>query len=151
MVAFFNRHEKNKDTPPEKGNGMIAWYLWGGDPGRKWAEKVQTSMKKNPPTKPRVAEIIHHLSTEGYQDLDLSTESGWYALFEDPLTPTNAFVVAEDIGLHPLTDQECKYLTKSAGFIVSEDDEGLVTVTAYETKRELYDDWDDIEQSYEEE
>jgi len=38
MSAFFSRHEKNKDTPPEKGNGKIAWLLWGGDPGRKWAD-----------------------------------------------------------------------------------------------------------------
>lgn len=48
MVSFFSRHEKNKDTPPERGNGMIAWLLWGGDPGRTWAEKVQKSFKENP-------------------------------------------------------------------------------------------------------
>ena len=44
MVAFFSRHEKNKDTPPEEGNGMIAWLLWGGDPGRTWAEKLVRQM-----------------------------------------------------------------------------------------------------------
>lgn len=38
MKAFFDRHEGNKDTPPEEGNGMIAWLLWGGSPGRRWAE-----------------------------------------------------------------------------------------------------------------
>lgn len=38
MKAFFDRHEENKDTPPEEGNGKIAWLLWGGDPGRRWAE-----------------------------------------------------------------------------------------------------------------
>lgn len=40
MWLFFARHEKNKSTPPEKGNGKIAWLLWGGDPGQRWAEKV---------------------------------------------------------------------------------------------------------------
>jgi hypothetical protein len=40
MKAFFDRHEQNKDTPPEEGNGQIAWLLWGGDPGRRWAESV---------------------------------------------------------------------------------------------------------------
>ena len=37
MRAFFERHEGNKDTPPSEGNGQIAWLLWGGDAGRRWA------------------------------------------------------------------------------------------------------------------
>lgn len=40
MRAFFDRHEQNKDTPPEEGNGKIAWLLWGGDAARTWAEGV---------------------------------------------------------------------------------------------------------------
>ena len=40
MDAFFNRHFKNRKTPPEKGNGMIAWLLWGGDAGRSWAKSI---------------------------------------------------------------------------------------------------------------
>lgn len=40
MHAFFERHEKNKDTPPEEGNGKIAWLLWGGDAGRRWAAGI---------------------------------------------------------------------------------------------------------------
>lgn len=44
MVAFFSRHKKNKDTPPAEGNGQIAWLLWGGDPGRTWAEKLAAQM-----------------------------------------------------------------------------------------------------------
>jgi hypothetical protein len=46
MLNFFNRHEKNKDTPPEEGNGKIAWLLWGGDPGRRWARKVKRQMDR---------------------------------------------------------------------------------------------------------
>lgn len=44
MLSFFARHEKNKDTPPEKGNGKIAWLLWGGDPGLAWARKIKRQM-----------------------------------------------------------------------------------------------------------
>jgi len=51
MVAFFARHEKNKDIAEEhKGtpwedNGYVSWLLWGGDPGKSWAEKVQKKME----------------------------------------------------------------------------------------------------------
>lgn len=45
MVSFFARHEDNKDTPPEEGNGMIAWLLWGGDPGQTWSNKVYGQMQ----------------------------------------------------------------------------------------------------------
>ena len=44
MVNFFGRHEENKDTPPEEGNGMIAWLLWGGDPGKRWAERIHKQL-----------------------------------------------------------------------------------------------------------
>lgn len=49
MVAFFARHAKNRDpdaSQPDGGpsNGWIAWLLWGGDAGRRWAEKVAAQM-----------------------------------------------------------------------------------------------------------
>jgi tRNA nucleotidyltransferase/poly(A) polymerase len=50
MVAFFARHERNKDIPADKkgepwnAKGYVAWLLWGGDPGRRWAEKVRGQM-----------------------------------------------------------------------------------------------------------
>jgi len=43
MRAFFERHERNKDSRTESGEpgaGMIAWLLWGGDAGRRWANGV---------------------------------------------------------------------------------------------------------------
>lgn len=50
MVAFFDRHHKNRNNHPDSGrNGMIAWLLWGGNPGRKWAEKILSQMKKANP------------------------------------------------------------------------------------------------------
>lgn len=46
MKAFFDRHQQNRgsgtEDPPT--NGYIAWLLWGGDPGRAWAEKVVRQM-----------------------------------------------------------------------------------------------------------
>lgn len=52
MVSYFARHEVDKQgegwSPGEDGfpsNGRIAWALWGGDPGRTWAEKVQSQMQ----------------------------------------------------------------------------------------------------------
>ena len=46
MVNFFNRHEKNKAINPKfsdepwRDNGYVAWLLWGGDAGRKWASSI---------------------------------------------------------------------------------------------------------------
>ena len=42
MVSFFARHRKHKDTP----KGKIAWLLWGGDSGKKWAQEVWKQIKK---------------------------------------------------------------------------------------------------------
>jgi hypothetical protein len=50
MVAFFARHEQNKGVSSEhrgdpwNDKGNVAWLLWGGDPGRSWAEKVKGQM-----------------------------------------------------------------------------------------------------------
>lgn len=42
MVSFFARHAVNADTrrtdPTSKA--MQAWLLWGGTPGREWAERI---------------------------------------------------------------------------------------------------------------
>lgn len=49
MVAFFARHEKNKDSRTDSGEpgaGMIAWLLWGGDAGRRWAESIVNRLEK---------------------------------------------------------------------------------------------------------
>jgi len=47
MVSYFARHEVDKQgqgwNPDEDGYpsaGRIAWALWGGDPGRTWAENI---------------------------------------------------------------------------------------------------------------
>jgi hypothetical protein len=47
MKAYFDRHEVDKKgkgwSPGEDGypsNGRIAWALWGGDPGYRWAKSI---------------------------------------------------------------------------------------------------------------
>lgn len=48
MVSFFARHAGNKKPGWSKAsdptNGYIAHMLWGGDPGRSWANKVRRQM-----------------------------------------------------------------------------------------------------------
>ena len=50
MCSFFARHEvdkkgKNFGNPSRPSNGLIAWLLWGGDPGKVWAKRVQKQMR----------------------------------------------------------------------------------------------------------
>ena len=45
MVAFFDRHEKNK-AGGEDDAGYIAWLLWGGDPGRSWANRKVKELER---------------------------------------------------------------------------------------------------------
>lgn len=51
MVGFFARHEKNSKIDakhkgePWKDKGYVSWLLWGGDPGKTWAEKVKRQME----------------------------------------------------------------------------------------------------------
>ena len=43
MLAFFRRHEQHKDSRTENGEpgaGMVAWALWGGDAGYRWARSI---------------------------------------------------------------------------------------------------------------
>lgn len=39
MWKFFNRHFKNRKNAPPRC-GKIAWLLWGGDSGLKWARGI---------------------------------------------------------------------------------------------------------------
>jgi hypothetical protein len=51
MTRYFARHEVDKRSedfgnPNDPSAGYIAWLLWGGDEGRKWAEGIETAMDK---------------------------------------------------------------------------------------------------------
>jgi len=54
MVSYFARHEVDKQgqgwSSGEDGYpsaGRIAWALWGGDPGRRWAEGILADLERN--------------------------------------------------------------------------------------------------------
>jgi len=42
MVSFFARHEGNQKKPAgvKYDPGQISWKLWGGDEGKRWANKM---------------------------------------------------------------------------------------------------------------
>lgn len=42
MYSFFSRHHKNKNFvgKPCKDRGYVAWNLWGGDAGFRWAKGI---------------------------------------------------------------------------------------------------------------
>lgn len=77
MRSFFARHEvdlqapKNKDpkAPGYPGAGLIAWLLWGGNPGQKFAERIVKRMntideQKNGMTTESKVWAVHPLYVE---------------------------------------------------------------------------------------
>lgn len=51
MVSYFARHEVDKQgrnwgNESDPSPGYIAWLLWGGDPGRRWAEGIYEREKE---------------------------------------------------------------------------------------------------------
>ncbi len=51
MCSFFARHEVDKrgkdfGNPKHPSNGLIAWLLWGGDPGKTWADGLLRKMRQ---------------------------------------------------------------------------------------------------------
>jgi len=52
MVSYFARHEVDKqaadfNNKEKPSKGYIAWCLWGGDAGKKWAEKTEQTLKED--------------------------------------------------------------------------------------------------------
>ena len=52
MYSYFARHYvdkqgKNFNNELKPSNGKIAWLLWGGDPGAKWAYDMYKKIKNN--------------------------------------------------------------------------------------------------------
>lgn len=51
MVSYFARHEVDKQgkgwaNRSDPSAGYIAWQLWGGDAGKRWAERIDQRMRK---------------------------------------------------------------------------------------------------------
>lgn len=75
MKAYFDRHEVDKQgegwSPGESGfpsNGRIAWALWGGDPGRTWANQLVRRMNAEDEDRSNTMENIER------RDMPLSGE-----------------------------------------------------------------------------
>ena len=84
MVSYFQRHAIDLDVPknndrshPEyPGAGRIAWLLWGGDPGERWANKVRDQMDREDEAKKgsqAVEKDLLQASTTGDLVTDLSS------------------------------------------------------------------------------
>jgi len=53
MSAYFARHEVDKASKSHEWGdgtdpsaGYIAWLLWGGEPGRRWADSLKARLNK---------------------------------------------------------------------------------------------------------
>jgi hypothetical protein len=64
MKAYFDRHEIDKEgegwSQSQDGYpsaGRIAWALWGGDPGRSWAEKLVRQMNAEDERRTKAMEL----------------------------------------------------------------------------------------------
>lgn len=52
ISSYFKRHSVDKDATAHKWGdlddpspGYVAWLLWGGDAGEKWADKVKAQLE----------------------------------------------------------------------------------------------------------
>lgn len=71
MVSFFARHAKNKSIGKGKkaweDKGHVAWLLWGGDPGKSWAEKIKAQMDKaDEKSKNETRSVVKELLEENF-------------------------------------------------------------------------------------
>ena len=51
MASYFARHAVDKDAKgwgddEDPSAGYVAWLLWGGEPGREWAEKTKAKLEE---------------------------------------------------------------------------------------------------------
>lgn len=96
MVSYFARHDgegDNKEPNGEPSAGAIAWKLWGGDPGKRWSEKVRGQMlaadeKKEAPVSdsmPRGDEMLSSAPTSEVKSKELGKYSSQIKANEENL------------------------------------------------------------------
>jgi HK97 family phage prohead protease len=147
MVSYFARHEVDKQgqgfSPGEDGYpsaGRIAWALWGGDAGMRWADNiVQNAERKE---KPKMAIEYRQFQTEIRAEGDGHTFTGYAAIFNSeaeglstreiikPGAFSKSVAAAErgDWEVKALQDHDGKYFlgsTKTGTLNLEEDDRGL--------------------------
>lgn len=117
MTAFFARHEKNKGVAPEHRNepwndkGNVAWLIWGGDPGRAWAEKVKAQMEAADGGKTASMRIAFDTKKWGPFTFEIDRPKGFVKTWDQPDGSVKKFKYPCDYG----------YFVDHTG----EDDEGL--------------------------
>ena len=80
MRSYFARHEVDKEgqgwSPDQDGYpsaGRIAWALWGGDPGRTWANAIVEAAQEDEQGRSIIEEIELHHEIERRARLDYGT------------------------------------------------------------------------------
>ena len=91
MVSYFARHAvdmkvpKNHDrsAPGFPGAGRIAWLLWGGDPGERWANKVRDQMNAEDMDRDRLSKSVLAVMGEPKQAVEkaVTPSTLWEAPF----------------------------------------------------------------------
>jgi HK97 family phage prohead protease len=113
MKAYFDRHEvdtkgqgwsQGEDGFPSPGR--VAWALWGGDPGRSWANSLVEQMNAGGERAAAYPEDDETLKS--YEDTDMT---------ERDMVLTNAY---RDIGtkMGEWTEEDCYYLDEKTGKIM---------------------------------
>lgn len=87
MRAYFARHEVDRNTPGWglDSKGYQAWLLWGGDPGRAWAQRTLAKlerMRDNPTNMPSV-EALADEGQGSFEDYYPDSAAGALELDED--------------------------------------------------------------------
>ena len=74
MYAYFTRHEVDKEAEGfnygEEGYpsaGRIAWALWSGDAGFKWAERKRNEIEREEEKEENKRDIVGYLVTDGIE------------------------------------------------------------------------------------
>ena len=147
MRSYFARHEVDKQgqgfNPGEDGfpsAGRIAWALWGGDAGKRWADNIVENAERK--EKPKMAIEYRQFQTEIRAEGDGHTFTGYAAIFNSEaeglstreIIKPGAFsksVAAAERGeweVKALQDHDPKYFlgsTKTGTLDLEEDDRGL--------------------------
>lgn len=84
MVSFFARHDGDQEIGDDVDNkwedcGFITWQMWGGDPGREWAERKQEELED---AKEQVMNR-HTMSTEQLEQLETVEEDDFLGTVAD--------------------------------------------------------------------
>ena len=114
MKAYFDRHEVDKKgqgwsegEPGYPSAGHIAWLLWGGDPGRSWANSLVEQMNAGGERGAAYPEDDDE-TLKSYEDTDMT---------ERDMALTRAY---REIGttMGEWTDEDCHYLDEKTGRIM---------------------------------